>query len=71
MNTTARMLDACRETARPVLASSALMKRLARLPGDVVAEPIPPLALRGKSEPLELFALEREDVSELQKSKVA
>ncbi|HKN26948.1 MAG TPA: hypothetical protein VJY34_03335 [Roseiarcus sp.] len=68
MNTTARMLDACRVTARPVLASSALLKRLARVPGDVTAEPMAPLPLRGKSEPLELFAVEREDAFQPAKS---
>ena len=58
MNTAARMLDACRELDRPALASTALFSRLDRLPASIEAKPIAPLPLRGKSEPLELFALE-------------
>ena len=61
MNTAARILDACRETARPFLASAALLERLTDLPGAIAAQPLPPVALRGKSDPLALFALECED----------
>ena len=58
MNTAARMLDACREFDRPALASCALLARLDRLPAPIEAKPIAPLPLRGKSQPLELCALE-------------
>ena len=60
MNTAARMLDACRDLDRAALASSTLLARLDRLPGLVEVTTIAPLRLRGKSEPLELFALHRE-----------
>src|SRR5271157_4007100 len=59
MNTTARILDACRDLDRPTLASSALLNRLDGLPASVTPCAIAPLPLRGKSQPLELFALER------------
>jgi adenylate cyclase len=58
MNTAARMLDACRDLDRPALASTALLSRLDRLPAAIEATPFAPLPLRGKSEPLALFALE-------------
>jgi adenylate cyclase len=61
MNTTARLLDACRESGRPVLASAALLERLERLPDGVVAEPMAPLALRGKAALLDVAALWRKD----------
>ncbi len=58
MNTPARILDACRDLDRPTLASAALLARLDRLPASITPCAIAPLPLRGKSEPLELFALE-------------
>ena len=61
MNTTARILDACRQLDRDTLASSALLDRLDGLPASITPSAIAPLSLRGKSEPLELFALERVD----------
>ncbi len=61
MNTAARILDACRDLDCPALASSALLERLDGLPASIAPRAIAPLSLRGKSEPLELFALERED----------
>jgi adenylate cyclase len=59
MNTTARILDACRDLDRPALASLALLERLDGLPDWIAPRAIAPLPLRGKAEPLELFALER------------
>jgi adenylate cyclase len=59
MNTTARILDACRDNGRPVLASTALIGRLSGLPERVAAEPMLPLRARGKSAPLDVVALER------------
>jgi adenylate cyclase len=59
MNTTARILDACRDTGRIVLASAALLERLTDLPAAIAVEPLKPIALRGKSAPFEVSALER------------
>ncbi len=57
MNTAARILDACRALDCPALASSELIGRLLSLPDSVEPDPIAPLPLRGKAEPLELVAL--------------
>ncbi len=65
MNTTARILDACRDSGRVVLASAALLERLAELPAAVAVEPMAPLALRGKSAPLKVCALEHGAMSPL------
>ncbi len=59
MKTAARILEACRETHCPVLASAALLDRLEDLPAGVAARKLAPLPLRGKALPLELDALER------------
>jgi adenylate cyclase len=59
MNTTARILDACRDSGRNVLASATLLERLADFPAAIAVEPLAPLALRGKAAPLEVSALER------------
>ena len=59
MNTTARILDACRVNGRRVLASRALIERLSGLPEAIAAEPMPPIVARGKFQPLEVVALER------------
>ena len=58
MNTAARILDACRDLDPPALVSCALLAWLDRLPAPIEAKPIAPLPLRGKSQPLELCALE-------------
>ena len=58
MNTTARILDACRALDRHTLASSALLDRLDGLPASITPCAIAPLPLRGKAKPLELIALE-------------
>ena len=59
MNTTARILEACRETGASVLASAAMVAWCGDLPGGVKARRLPPIPLRGKAQPLELVALER------------
>jgi class 3 adenylate cyclase len=61
MNTAARILDTCRHLNCSALASSKLIERLVGLPDTIECHVIAPLSLRGKSEPLELFALERTD----------
>ncbi len=58
MNTAARIEDAGRSSGRDYIASAALIGRLA-LPRGLRAESLGPMALRGKAESLELFALSR------------
>ena len=60
MNTAARIQEACRSTNNRVLASAALLDRLAALPPGVTRRPLGELAMRGKERPLELFVLEAE-----------
>ena len=62
MNTAARMLDACRDLAVPSLASSALIDRLEALPIAPLA--LARLPLRGKAEPIEVFALESREAEQ-------
>ena len=57
MNTSERILAACRETGRPVLASRAFMESLGGAEETLVPEPLAPLRARGKAAPLELVAL--------------
>ena len=59
MNTAARLEQACRTTGHAVLASKPLLDRTL-LPAGIVATSIGSHLLRGKSERLELFALERD-----------
>lgn len=59
MNTAARLEEECRNAGRRFLASRPLLDR-ATLPPGIVAISIGSHRLRGKTEPLELFALERE-----------
>ena len=70
MNTTARILDACRDSGRNVLASAALLERLADLPAAIAVEPSAPIALRGKSAPLEVSALERKAGGRLSRARL-
>lgn len=56
LNTAARIVDACRERNETVLASAALLRRLAIPPG-IEARALPPVALRGKTSVVELFVL--------------
>lgn len=57
MNTAARIVDACRDSAAPVLVSATLLRLLA-LPPGVAARALGPTSLRGKRSPMELFALQ-------------
>jgi adenylate cyclase len=58
MNTASRIEDACREFGRACLASSAFLER-ARVPREIAVERLPPVALRGKSGEMVLYALSR------------
>jgi adenylate cyclase len=58
MNTAQRIQEACRDTNHRVLASAALIDRLAALPLGVTSRPLGELAVRGKERPLELYVLE-------------
>ena len=58
MNTVARIVEACRAANARVLASAALIDRLAALPPGVTSGPLGELAMRGKDRALELFVLE-------------
>ena len=58
MNAAARIVEARRETENRVLASAALLDRLAALPPGVTRRRLGEIALRGKERPLELCALE-------------
>ncbi len=58
MNTAARIEQACRDTDCRVLASAALLDRLAALPVGVTRRALGPLPMRGKSQAIELYALE-------------
>jgi adenylate cyclase len=60
MNTTARILEACRDTGNRVLASAALIQRLATLPAGVTRRRLGELPVRGKERPIELDVLEAE-----------
>ena len=60
MNTTARILEACRDTDNRVLASAALIERLATLPPGVTRRRLGELPVRGKERPIELDVLEPE-----------
>jgi adenylate cyclase len=55
VNTTARIEDACRALDRAALVSAELVRRTTP-PAGVVLEPLGPQNLRGKAEPIELFA---------------
>jgi adenylate cyclase len=58
MNTAARLEQECRSAGHAFLASKPLLER-ATMPAGIVAASMGSHLLRGKSEPLELFALER------------
>jgi adenylate cyclase len=57
MNTAARLQQACRDTGQRVLASAALVNRLAALPSGIAKRSIGRLRLRGKENEIELYAL--------------
>jgi adenylate cyclase len=56
VNTTARIEEACRDLGHGILASEALMERL-QLPAGIAARPLGPITLRGKAQPMALYAL--------------
>jgi adenylate cyclase len=61
MNTTARIQQACRDTGHAVLASAALLDRVAELPAGIVKRALGALQLRGKEAALDLCALDALD----------
>ena len=64
MNTAARIQEACRATGCRVLASAALIERIGALPVGVTRRSLGPLRMRGKEQPIALFALETVDGAE-------
>jgi adenylate cyclase len=58
MNAAARIQQACRDTGCRVLASAALVERIAALPPGIAKRSLGATRLRGKAAELELFALE-------------
>ena len=58
MNTAARIQEACRDTGCRVLASAALLERIGALPARRDGRALGPLAMRGKEQSIELYALE-------------
>jgi class 3 adenylate cyclase len=56
MNTAARIVDFCRDNGVPVIASAALLHQIT-IPPDIAAHALGPIQLRGKKDPIELFAL--------------
>lgn len=58
MNAAARIQQACRDTGCSVLASAALVERIAALPSGIAKRSLGPMRLRGKEAEIELFALE-------------
>ena len=56
VNTAARLLAACRELERDVVASTTLLDRVT-LPDGLASEPLVPLTLRGKGEAVSAMAL--------------
>jgi adenylate cyclase len=57
MNTAARLQEACRDTSQRILASAALVNRLADLPLGIAKRSIGRLRLRGKENETEIYAL--------------
>ena len=57
MNTAARLQQACRDTGQRVLASAALVNRLAAWPPGIAKRSIGRLRLRGKENEIELYVL--------------
>ena len=58
VNTTARIETACKELGAPLLASEDLVHRLGNR-DEFLFDDIGPVTLRGKTEPLRLFRLDR------------
>jgi adenylate cyclase len=57
LNTTARIVDACRSSGEAVIASAALLNQLT-LPSGISARALGPTMLRGKESAVDLFMLE-------------
>ena len=57
LNTTARIVDACRDSGEAVIASAALLQQLT-LPPGIAARALGPTVLRGKESAVDLFALD-------------
>src|SRR5580700_4274545 len=57
VNTTARLVDACRETGEQVIASATLLEQLV-VPSGIAARALGPVRLHGKKSAVELFALQ-------------
>jgi adenylate cyclase len=57
MNTAARLQQACRDTGQRVLASAALVDRLASLPPGIAKRSVGRLRLRGKENEIEIYVL--------------
>src|SRR5271165_1180464 len=64
MNTAARIQEARRDTGCRVLASAALIERIGVLPVGVTVRSLGPLPMRGKEQPIALYALETVDGAE-------
>src|SRR5271165_6223783 len=64
MNTAARIQEARRDTGCRVLASAALIERIGVLPVGVTGRSLGPLPMRGKEQPIALYALETVDGAE-------
>lgn len=56
VNTTARIVQACRELNHPILASGDLVDKV-RIPAGVAVEPLGAFELRGKTEKVELYSV--------------
>jgi adenylate cyclase len=63
MNTAARIQEACRDTGCPVLASAALLERIGALPAGATCRSLGLLPMRGKEQPIALYALKTMDRS--------
>jgi adenylate cyclase len=57
LNTASRIIDAGRDCGEPVIASAALLQQLT-LPAGIAARALGPVELRGKKNPVDLFALQ-------------
>jgi adenylate cyclase len=62
MNVTARIQEQCKETGRALLVSTDLLKQIRPAP-DLLVETLGLTQLRGRSEAVELFAIERQGYS--------
>ena len=60
MNTTARLIDACRQHGRGCIASADLVELLS-IPSTIAVEPLGAIQLRGRAAALSLFALSASD----------